>query len=59
NRRESPRVTDRRAERRGNMIAAQRPDVTIHLKDCASGPGGMAEFVVKLISTFLTNEAAA
>ena len=41
------------------VIAAARPDVTIHLKDRASGPGGMAEFVVKLISTFLTNEATA
>ena len=41
------------------VIAAARPDVTIHLEDRASGPGGMAEFVVKLISTFLTNEAAA
>ena len=41
------------------VIAAQRTDVTIHLKDRASGPGGMAEFVVKLISTFLTKEAEA
>ena len=41
------------------VIAAARPDVTINLKDRASGPEGMAEFVVKLISTFLTNEAAA
>lgn len=49
-------------ETRGRLIAviaAARPDVTIHLKDRASGPGGTAEFVVKLISTFLTNEAAA
>ena len=50
------------ADTRGRLIAviaAARPDVTINLKDRASGPEGMAEFVVKLISTFLTNEAAA
>ena len=41
------------------VITAARLNVTIHLKDRASGPGSMAELVVKLIATFLTNEAAA
>ena len=31
-------------------IAALRPDVSIHLKDRASGPGGMADFVRRVVN---------
>jgi len=31
-------------------IAALRPDVSIHLKDRASGPAGMADFVRKVVN---------
>jgi len=31
-------------------IASLRPDVTIHMKDRVSGPGGMAGFVRKVVN---------
>ena len=31
------------------VIASRRPDITIHLKDRASGPGGMASFVRRVV----------
>ncbi len=38
------------------VIAAIRPDVTIHLKDRASGPGGMAAFVRRVVTGMLLND---
>lgn len=38
------------------VIAAIRPDVTIHLKDRASGPGGMASFVRRVVSGLILND---
>ncbi|WP_413875274.1 hypothetical protein [Albidovulum sp.] len=38
------------------VIAAVRPDVTIHLKDRASGPGGMAAFVRRVVTGMLLND---
>ncbi|WP_341211709.1 hypothetical protein [uncultured Limimaricola sp.] len=32
------------------VIASRRPDITIHLKDRASGPGGMADFVRRVVA---------
>ena len=32
------------------VIASKRPDITIHLKDRASGPGGMASFVRRVVT---------
>ncbi|MGR3626629.1 MAG: hypothetical protein ACU0A0_10110 [Limimaricola sp.] len=31
------------------VIASRRPDITIHLKDRASGPGGMADFARQVV----------
>ncbi|SDF28350.1 hypothetical protein [Limimaricola pyoseonensis] len=33
------------------VVAARRPDVTIHLKDRASGPAGMAPFVRRVVAS--------
>ncbi|SPH17942.1 hypothetical protein DEA8626_01471 [Defluviimonas aquaemixtae] len=38
------------------VIAAIRPDVTIHLKDRASGPTGMAPFVRRVVGAMILNE---
>ena len=35
------------------IIAARRPDITIHLKDRASGPDGMAPFVRKVVDAIV------
>jgi len=35
------------------LIASRRPDVTIHLKDRASGPEGMTPFVRKVAEAFV------
>lgn len=35
------------------VIAAIRPDVSIHLKDRSSGPGGMADFVRRVATAML------
>ena len=35
------------------IIAAARPDVTIHLKDRDSGPGGMSPFVRRVTTAML------
>jgi hypothetical protein len=37
------------------IIAATRPDLTIHLKDRASGPEGMADFVRRVTTAMLLN----
>ncbi|MEV8468932.1 hypothetical protein AB0T83_19480 [Fluviibacterium sp. DFM31] len=37
------------------LIAGQRPDVSIHLKDRASGPEGMADFVRKVAGAMVLN----
>lgn len=36
------------------VVASRRPDVTIHVKDRASGPEGMPAFVRKVIDAFVT-----
>ena len=33
------------------VIAARRPDITIHLKDRSSGPAGMAGFVRRVVAS--------
>lgn len=38
------------------VIAAIRPDVTIHLKDRASGPEGMARFVRRVVTGMILND---
>ncbi|MRX49575.1 hypothetical protein GI374_03770 [Paracoccus sp. S-4012] len=35
------------------VIAARRPDLTIHLKDRTSGPDGMAPFVRKVVDALV------
>lgn len=35
------------------VIAGLRPDLTIHLKDRTSGPGGMAPFVRKVVDAIV------
>ncbi|MGR3592619.1 MAG: hypothetical protein ACU0B9_14835 [Limimaricola soesokkakensis] len=35
------------------VIASRRPDLTIHLKDRASGPGGMAGFARRVVEIAL------
>lgn len=37
------------------IIAAVRPDLSIHLKDRASGPDGMAAFVRRVVSGMILN----
>jgi len=37
------------------VIASIRPDLTIHLKDGASGPGGMAPFVRRVVNAMILN----
>lgn len=37
------------------VVAAIRPDVSIHLKDRSSGPEGMAEFVRRVATAMLLN----
>lgn len=37
------------------IIAAVRPDLSIHLKDRASGPAGMATFVRRVVSGMILN----
>ncbi|WP_347310080.1 hypothetical protein [Defluviimonas sp. SAOS-178_SWC] len=37
------------------IIAAVRPDLSIHLKDRASGPEGMAPFVRRVVSGMILN----
>jgi len=38
------------------VIAAMRPDVTIHLKDRASGPAAMAAFVRRVVTGMLLRD---
>lgn len=38
------------------VIAALRPDISIHLKDRASGPDGMARFVRRVVSGMILND---
>ncbi len=38
------------------VIAAVRPDLTIHLKDRASGSEGMAAFVRRVVSGMILND---
>ncbi len=38
------------------VIAAVRPDISIHLKDRASGPGGMAAFVRRVVTGMILSD---
>jgi len=38
------------------VIAAIRPDVSIHLKDRSSGSGGMARFVRRVVTAMILND---
>ncbi|WPY94066.1 hypothetical protein T8T21_13270 [Limimaricola variabilis] len=40
------------------VIAGRRPDITIHLKDRASGPGGMAPFARSIAGLVLERMVA-
>ncbi len=39
------------------VIAAQRPDINIHLKDRLSGPTGMAPFVRRVVAIVVLGDA--
>lgn len=40
------------------VIASHRPDLSIHVKDRASGPAGMAPFVRRVVKAELMDEPA-